>query len=283
MCTRGPARLPGTRDSEAIPKEGAWRVVEVGSASDGASPSATSTLGGTGSPTNGLQRIEQLVIPPRGRTSGSRRALRRGSRPPGSTRPAVASTSTTRTSEPPRSRRSTTSWSASASCCRGFGSAPQIALSSGRTGDWVCALAATLVNRGWFRVGSEQYARRSDVRNHDAPKRHVDGARQADQLPVPRQASCPRPDDARRRGARGGDRGACSRSRAAPACSGSTVTGRDANLTVRCSTSISRTISIRLHGEGLPYVGRDADGGRRARRARPAIVRRRRSVGSSPQ
>jgi len=25
--------------------------------------------------------------------------------------------------------------------------------------DWVCALAATLVNRGWFRVGSEQYAR----------------------------------------------------------------------------------------------------------------------------
>ena len=25
--------------------------------------------------------------------------------------------------------------------------------------DWVCALAATLVNRGWFRVGSEQYVR----------------------------------------------------------------------------------------------------------------------------
>ncbi len=35
------------------------------------------------------------------------------------------------------------------------------ASSKALTHDWVCATAVTLINRGWFRVGSEQHARRS--------------------------------------------------------------------------------------------------------------------------
>ena len=63
-------------------------------------------------------------------------------------------------SAPRRSRRSTTGSSASASCCRASGARAAEDLELGPyERDWVCALAATLVNRGWFRVGSEQYVR----------------------------------------------------------------------------------------------------------------------------
>ena len=77
-----------------------------------------------------------------------------------STPPAGASTSTTRRSGPRRNRRSSTGSSASASCCPLFAKRVAADLELGPYArDWVCAVAVTLVNRGWFRVGSERYAR----------------------------------------------------------------------------------------------------------------------------
>ena len=75
---------------------------------------------------------------------------------------------------------------------------------------------------------------RSNVRHHHAHEAACRGARQADQVPLPGQAPCPRPDDARRRRAGRGDAGVGRASKAGPGSSGSTATGRARTSPARC-------------------------------------------------
>ena len=76
--------------------------------------------------------------------------------------PVGVSTSTTRTFAPPGNRRSSTASFASASSCPASRqhTAAHV-LRDPFTLEWTCAHAVTLINRAWFRVGSERYARSS--------------------------------------------------------------------------------------------------------------------------
>ena len=87
----------------------------------------------------------------------------------------------------------------------------------------VCAVAVRLINLGWFRVGSERYAKTSRTYgDHDADRSATSRVRgNAGHLPLPRQAPDPGADDARRHGARRRDQGAARRS---PAARGSSAT-----------------------------------------------------------
>ena len=65
--------------------------------------------------------------------------------------------------------------------------------------EWTAAVAVRLINEGWFRVGGERYAKTSqNLRDHDSAQGTRQGAREQDLVPLPRQASCPLPDGARR-------------------------------------------------------------------------------------
>ncbi len=66
--------------------------------------------------------------------------------------------------------------------------------------DWACALAVTLVNRGWFRVGSERYARQSRTYGVTTlTKRHVECPWAPTRVPVPLEAAAHGAADDRRR------------------------------------------------------------------------------------
>ena len=69
----------------------------------------------------------------------------------------------------------------------------------------VSAVALRLISLGWFRVGSEQYAREGTYGVTTLLRRHVTRARQPRPARLPREARDPGADGARRRRARRGD------------------------------------------------------------------------------
>ena len=95
-----------------------------------------------------------------GRTSGSARIRTATSRPPASTRPAASSTCTTSAGARGATPRSSTTWSRFAHAlprpARARGRAISTATSSTR--ERVLACAVRLLDRGFFRIGSEDYA-----------------------------------------------------------------------------------------------------------------------------
>ena len=146
--------------------------------------------------------------------------------------------------------------------------------------EWTLAHAVTLINRSWFRVGSETYARGSRTYGVSTLlKRHVDvrGSRLRFTFRAKHRTlvrATPRRSRARRR-----DQGARQPSRrVAPV----PVRGRgrppqpDRAAPERVSRRAPRR---RIHGEGLPHVGREPHGGGRPGRARPAVVGDRRDAG----
>ena len=193
-------------DPRRDPCRVAWRVGAGGGGRGGASRSATWTRRAGRSGTRLASRGSRRSSSRRpGRTSGSRRTRPgEASRRPGSMRRGGGSTCTTPSSARRRSRRSTTGSSGSESSCPASGRVPPSDLELGPyERDWVCALAVDarqprLVPR---RLGAVR-AHRADVRDHDAHEAARLRARDADPLPVPRQAAAHRADDARRRRAR---------------------------------------------------------------------------------
>ena len=111
-----------------------------------------------------------------GRRSGSRPTRGRSCRQRASTRPGGSSTSTTRITGRRRSRRSTTASCASASFCPRCGRRWRATCCASRSApSGRLAHAVALINRSWFRVGSETYARGSRTYGVSTlRKRHVD-------------------------------------------------------------------------------------------------------------
>ena len=73
----------------------------------------------------------------------------------------------------------------------------------------VSAIATRLINRGWFRVGTERYAKESKTFGITTlRKNHVTRAWAPDRFRLPWEAQVCHPHDARRRGAGGCDQGA---------------------------------------------------------------------------
>ena len=96
-----------------------------------------------------------------GRTSGSARGRTATSRPPASTPPAASSTSTTRIGAPGATPRSSTRCSPSPRTCRRCARAwrPGPGVGAGAlTRERVLACAVRLLDRGFFRIGTEEYA-----------------------------------------------------------------------------------------------------------------------------
>ena len=95
--------------------------------------------------------------------------------------------------------------------------------------EWTCALAIRLINLGWFRVGTERYARTTRTFGITTlRKSHVSVRGKPDRVSVPRQAPGLGPDCGRRRGARRGDEGARSSCPAAGGSSATSATARSA-------------------------------------------------------
>ena len=216
-----------------------------------------------------LARIEGLVIPPAWKTSGSRRVRPRSSRRPDSTKPDAASTSTTPTFAPGRSRRSSTSSFASPSACptcarqcRSIWSGEPL------TPDWVCALALRLINLGWFRVGSERYARTMRTFGITTLRKgHVSvrGSRITFKYRGKHRVLV------RTRSSTRSSRRAMRKLLALPG--GSRLfryeVGRMVSATspAPSSTTTSRAHGRRIHGQGFPHLGRHVDRRDRVRRA----------------
>ena len=141
--------------------------------------------------------------------------------------------------------------------------------------DWTCAIAVALVNRGWFRVGSDRYARTGRTYGITTLTKRHSPCEGPNRLPLPRQARCPGTDDTRRRGARRRrSRAAALRRRGAAAALRARRAAREPDG-AGAQPLHRRAPRRRLHGERLPHVGRHAHSGRAARRARPARVGRR--------
>ena len=164
---------------------------------------------------------------PPGGTSGSARTRAGTCRRPAPTPPAASSTSTTRPGAPGATPRSSTTWCASRTRCRRCATTWR-AISTGDepTRERVLACAVRLLDRGFFRIGSEQYAG-ARTRSYGLAtmcKEHVTiGARRRDGLRLPGQERRPpraggrRPAGVRDRGGAQAPprrrRASCSRSR----------------------------------------------------------------------
>ena len=106
-----------------------------------------------------LQRINDLVIPPAGRTCGSAPIPTGTSRPSGPMRPAAANTCTTRNGRRTAPRRSSTEYSRCRPRCPTCADRSRpICAGRGLERDRVLALALHLLDLGYFRAGGEQYA-----------------------------------------------------------------------------------------------------------------------------
>jgi DNA topoisomerase IB len=128
----------------------------------------------------------------------------------------------------------------------------------------VSAIATRLINAGWFRVGSERYAKESrtyGITTLGKSHVHVRGKPHRVRLRRKHRTSC-----ARRSSTRSWP--TTSRSLLAlPAAAGSSGTSRQGRCTPdrRAPERLrARLPRRRVHGEGLPHVGRDADRGDRA-------------------
>ena len=96
---------------------------------------------------------------PRGRTSGSARTRAGTCRRRASTPPAASSTSTTTPGAPGATPRSSTTWCASPTRCRSCASTSRpTSTATSSTRERVLACAVRLLDRGFFRIGSEEYA-----------------------------------------------------------------------------------------------------------------------------
>ena len=136
--------------------------------------------------------------------------------------------------------------------------------------DWTCALAVGLVNKAWFRVGSDRHTRRSRTYGVTTlTKRHVcvDGDEvqfrfRAKNRRLVRRTD-PEPDARARR------RAVCSSSPAEGGSSATSATASSIALTGAAAQRVPRGEHGRgLHREGLPDLGRDAASPRRSSRAR---------------
>ena len=146
--------------------------------------------------------------------------------------------------------------------------------------EWTTAHAVALINRSWFRVGSEAYARGSRTYGVSTlRKRHVDvrGTRlrftfRAKHRTLVRATLVdPELADAIKRAARP-PRGLAS----VPVRGRERPPEPDRPAPERVPRRAPRR---RVHGEGLPDVGRQPHGGGRPRRARPTVVGDRRDAG----
>ena len=91
--------------------------------------------------------------------------------------------------------------------------------------DWACALAVGVVNKAWFRVGSERHARSArDVRRDDAPQAARLGVRRRDDVLLPGEEPQAGAAKRLRRRARRRDLCASRPSRRARACFDSSAT-----------------------------------------------------------
>ena len=227
-----------------------------------------------------LERIEALAIPPAWKDVWISPSAGRSSRRPATTRRGGSSTSTTRNFARRRSRRSTTASSASASGCPTLRAAMAEHLDRDELDrERVSAVALRLINLGWFRVGSERYARESGrTAITTLTRRHVDGARQPRPARLPRQARDPGADGARRRGARRAMRGLLDAARRRARLQ-VPVGGRALQPHEQAAQRLREALPRRgVLGEGLPDVGRHAArGGRTSPSAHAATASRRRS------
>ena len=246
-----------------------------------------------------LERIDSLAIPPAwkdvwiaptARSKLQATGRRRGGAqavplPPGFPRPAGAGE--VRQADPLRR--------AAAAAARGDGRAHG---ARGLPPERVAAIAVRLINLGWFRVGTERYAKESRTFGITTlRKRHVTVRGSRISLQVPRQAQGDGPQRGRRRRARRRDAGA------ARACRARGVFQFEADgrlLQPRRAAPERLRPGVHgrgLHREGLPHVGRHADSprssspSRASRTARPqakkaiaAVMRqgRRRSSATRP-
>ena len=140
----------------------------------------------------------------RGRTCGSARIPAATSRPPASTRRAASSTSTTRAGASGATPRSSTTWSGSPGRCPRLREHVDAAHRARRPRPtstcWPCAVR--LLDRGFFRIGSEDYAVRNETYGlATMKKRHVRPRRRHAALRLPGQArQAPRAGRRRPRG-----------------------------------------------------------------------------------
>ena len=134
------------------------------SAAGAASPTSTTTASASTSPRRSRGSPSSRSRP-RGRTSGSARTRAATSRPRARTPPGASSTATTTPGASGATARSSRTWSASPRRCRGCaGGSTRTSADCARL-DRACVLAAAvrLLERGFFRIGSEEYARRERV------------------------------------------------------------------------------------------------------------------------
>ena len=210
----------------------------------------------------------------RGRTSGSAPTPAATSRPPASTSAGASSTSTTSAGASAATRRSSTTWSASPARCPTCAARSRPTSAGDRLSrEQVLACAVRLLDRGFFRIGSEDYAvtnetyglatmkkrhvpHRGDALLFDYPAKH--GKRRLQPVVDPEVAEIVSEAEARRGG---GDELLAYKEG-----------GRWRRRPVRRHQRLpeGRDRPRRL-GQGLPHLGRD-----RARRRRPRGVEPRR-------
>ena len=147
----------------------------------------------------------------------------------------------------------------------------------------VCAVAVRLINLGWFRVGSDRYAKTSRTYGVTTlTKRHVSVRGKRGHVPLPRQAQAAR--CARRSSTPSSPTrsGSCSRSPAARGCSATSWEGELCNLTgSRLNDYIREHLGEEFTAKDFRTWGGTLDGGDRARRARRRRRPRRRRSGRS--
>ena len=162
-----------------------------------------------------LERIAALAVPPAWTDVWISPSPRARCRQPGSTRPAASSTATTTAIGQPRSARSSSACSTSASRCPACAGRGAVISGSGRTSAIGPARSpSALINKAWFRVGSEQHARSSRTYGVTTfRKRHVAVERRRDRVPLPREEPQARAGDRSERGPRRRRRGAPGASR----------------------------------------------------------------------
>ena len=150
-CPRAHHRSVSVAPTSQAPASAAGAAARASSTSTRTGRSATTPRSSAGSTSSSSRR--------RGRRCGSARIPAATSRRPGSTPAAASSTCTTRSGAPGATRRSSTTWSASPARCRTCAarwSPTSTARSLPR--EKVLACAVRLLDKGFFRIGSEDYA-----------------------------------------------------------------------------------------------------------------------------
>ena len=251
-----------------------WRARGAGAARGRRDASAISTRAASGSTDEEkLARIESIVIPPAWRDVWISPNARAKLQATGVEAPGAGSTSTTRTFVPDRSRRSSTSSSASPRSCPICVSAmgEHMTLDPYER-ERVCAIAVRLINLAWFRVGTDRYAKSSRTYGVTTlTKTHVSVRGEQDRVPLSGQAQAAGADDARRHRARVRAQGPARASRAARRLFRYGRDGETSTLTgAVLNEYIQEYLGEEFTRERLPYLGRHADGRDCVRRARAA-------------